>query len=214
MGGRLRVVALISGGGTTVMNILDRIEEGALAAELPLVVSSREDAKGLERCALRGVDTAVVPSRAYRRRGRTDWAVMSAAVDTVVLGAEPDLVILAGYLCFYVVPPALAGRVMNIHPALIPAFCGPGMWGHHVHDAVVKAGVKVSGCTVHFVNNEYDAGPIILQRTCPVYDTDSADDVQARVFEEECRAYPEAIRLYGEGRLSIDGGLVRVARET
>ena len=99
----------------------------------------------------------------------------------------------------------------RLHPALIPAFCGHGMWGHHVHEAVVAAGVKVTGCTVHFVNNEYDAGPIILQKTCPVHDRDSADDVAARVFEKECEAYPEAIRLFAAGRLSIVDNRVCVA---
>ncbi len=99
---------------------------------------------------------------------------------------------------------------MNIHPALIPAFCGKGMYGHFVHQAVVAGGVKVSGCTVHFVNNEYDAGPIIIQRSVPVHFDDTPDDVAKRVFEKECQAYPEAIQLFAEGRLKIEGRRVRV----
>jgi formyltetrahydrofolate-dependent phosphoribosylglycinamide formyltransferase len=207
----LRIAALISGGGRTVMNLLDEIEEGRLPARIELVVASREDAKGLQRARLRGLETAVVPSRDFRRGGRPDWDAMSRAVDEVMLPHRPELVVLAGYMCLYVVPPELEHRVMNIHPALIPAFCGQGMWGHHVHEAALARGVKVSGCTVHFVTNEYDAGPIIVQRCCPVLETDSPDDLAARVFEEERRAYPEAIRLFAEGRLSVVDGVVRVA---
>jgi folate-dependent phosphoribosylglycinamide formyltransferase PurN len=99
---------------------------------------------------------------------------------------------------------------MNIHPALIPAFCGKGYYGHHVHEAALAYGVKVSGCTVHFADNIYDHGPIILQRTVPVLDTDTAESLAVRVFEQECEAYPEAIRLFAEGRLRIDGRRVRI----
>jgi folate-dependent phosphoribosylglycinamide formyltransferase PurN len=124
--------------------------------------------------------------------------------------ARVDLVCLAGFLSFWIIPQRYLGRVMNIHPALLPAFGGKGMYGHHVHEAVIARGCKVSGCTVHFVDNEYDAGPIVLQRTVPVYAEDTADDVAARVFEEECIAFPEGIRLYAEGRLRIDGKIVRI----
>ncbi|MHC5141245.1 MAG: phosphoribosylglycinamide formyltransferase, partial [Planctomycetota bacterium] len=99
--------------------------------------------------------------------------------------------------------------VMNIHPALLPAFGGKGMYGHHVHEAVVKTGCKVSGCTVHFCTNEYDAGPIILQRTCEVKDDDDADTLADRVFEQECLAYPEAIQLFAEGQLKVVCGIVK-----
>ena len=99
---------------------------------------------------------------------------------------------------------------MNIHPALLPSFGGTGMYGHHVHEAVVARGCKVSGCTVHFVTNEYDAGPIIVQKCVPVKDTDTPEEIAARVFEQECIAYPEAIRLFAEGKLTIDDGVVRV----
>ncbi|MFW5856430.1 MAG: phosphoribosylglycinamide formyltransferase [Planctomycetota bacterium] len=206
----IRVVALISGSGRTVSNLLDVIEAGGLDATLDLVVASRPDATGLQRARLRGVETAVVASAAYRSGGAIDWAAMSAAVDALVLPRAPDLVILAGYMCLYVVPDALAGKVLNIHPALLPAFGGRGMWGHHVHEAVVASGVKVTGCTVHFATNHYDAGPIILQRTCPVRHTDTADDVADRVFALECEAYPAAVRLFAAGKLRIRGGVVEV----
>ncbi len=210
----LRLAVLLSGGGTTLENLAEAIDRGELPASIELVVVSRADAFGLERARKRKIPAVVVASRDYRRAGAgTDWAAMSARLNEVILPVKPDLVCLAGFMCKYDLPPELRGRVMNIHPALLPAFGGQGMYGHHVHEAVVAAGVKVSGCTVHFVDQEYDAGPIILQRTCPVYDTDSPDDVAARVFKEECRAYPEAIRLFAAGRLRLEGRRVRVREE-
>jgi folate-dependent phosphoribosylglycinamide formyltransferase PurN len=117
---------------------------------------------------------------------------------------------MAGFLQIITVPDDFRMRVMNIHPALIPAFCGKGFYGHHVHEAVIASGVKVTGCTVHYADNEYDHGPIILQRAVPVSDDDTPDTLAARVFEQECEAYPEAIRLFGEGRLAVEGRRVRV----
>lgn len=208
--GRIRLAVLLSGGGTTLENIFERIADGSLPAEVACVVSSKSDAFGLERARRRGVVAEVVASAQFRGPGGTDWAAMSAAINRVVLPLRPDLVCLAGFMCKYVIPPELRQRVMNIHPALLPAFCGRGMYGHRVHEAVVAAGVRVSGCTVHFADNEYDAGPIILQRACPVLCTDTADDVARRVFAEECAAYPEAIRLFAEGRLEVRGRTVHV----
>jgi folate-dependent phosphoribosylglycinamide formyltransferase PurN len=124
--------------------------------------------------------------------------------------ARVDLVCLAGFLSYWIIPERYTGRVINIHPALLPAFGGKGMYGHHVHEAVLERGCKVSGCTVHFLSNEYDEGPIILQRCVPVYAEDTADDLAALVFREECIAYPEAIRLFAEGRLRIEGRVVHV----
>jgi folate-dependent phosphoribosylglycinamide formyltransferase PurN len=103
---------------------------------------------------------------------------------------------------------------MNIHPGLIPSFCGKGYYGHHVHKAVIESGIKVSGCTVHFVDNEYDHGPIIMQRTVPVYEDDTPDTLAQRVFKEECIAYPEAINLFAEGRLKIEGRRVKILSPT
>ena len=120
-----------------------------------------------------------------------------------------DLVCLAGFLQLLPIPDDFRGRVMNIHPALIPAFCGKGFYGHRVHEAVLASGVKFSGCTVHFADNEYDHGPIISQSPVPVFADDTPDSLAARVFTEECEAYPEAIRLYAEGKLRIEGRRVR-----
>jgi len=201
----VNLAVLLSGGGTTLQNLIDRTEAGKLNAKVRVVVSSRSDAFGLERAKRQGIASAVCPSRDYR-----DFDALSEAVWREVRKHPVDLVCLAGFMCFIRVPEDFYGRMMNIHPALIPAFCGRGMYGHRVHEAVLKAGCKVSGCTAHFVDNEYDHGPIIVQRAVPVYDTDTPDELAARVFEQECVAYPEAIRLFGEGRLEIDGRIVRV----
>src|SRR5262249_13978637 len=123
---------------------------------------------------------------------------------------DAGLVCMAGFLQLVQIPDDFAGRVMNIHPALIPAFCGKGFHGRHVHEAVLASGVRGSGCTVHFADNEYDHGPIILQRVVPVLDDDTPEGLAARVFEEECEAYPEAIRLFAEDRLRVEGRRVRV----
>jgi phosphoribosylglycinamide formyltransferase-1 len=201
----IRLGVLISGGGTTLQNFLDKIAAGELAAEVAVVISSSAKAFGLARAKNAGVPAVVA-----RRADFDSVAAYSDRIFGILDEHAADLVTLAGFLKLIRIPDRYAGRVMNIHPALIPAFCGEAMYGHRVHEAVVTSGVKVSGCTVHFANNEYDAGPIILQRPVPVYDTDTPDDVAARVFEQECIAYPEAIRLFAAGRLRIDGRIVRI----
>lgn len=208
----LKIVVLLSGGGTTLQNLIDCRAAGNLPVDISLVISSRADAKGLERARRAGIPTAVVPSRECRRAdGAPDWDAMSERINALVLPQNPDLVCLAGFMCFYKIPEPLTGKVINIHPALLPAFGGRGMWGHHVHAAVKASGVKLSGCTVHFVTNEYDSGPIIIQRACPVFAEDDADAIAARVFKEECQAYPEAIRLIAAGRVKTDGRIVKIS---
>ncbi len=202
----VNLAVFLSGGGTTLQNIIDRIDAGELSANVTVVLSSRSDAYGLTRAGNSGIPTVVVPSS----QSRGDWRGMSDAINEAISSFEVDLVILAGFMCLYRIPTALEGRVMNIHPALIPAFCGKNYYGHHVHEAVLAAGVKVSGCTVHFADNEYDCGPIILQKTVPVLGDDTPDTLAARVFEKECEAYPEAIQLFAEERLKIEGNQVRI----
>jgi len=201
----VRLAVLLSGGGTTLQNILDRIDRGDLPAEVVVVVSSLSNVKGVERARRRDIPTHVV-----RRKDHATLDGFSDAINAVLDEARAELVCLAGFMVMWRIPPRYEGRVMNIHPALIPSFCGKGMYGHLVHEAVVARGVKVSGCTVHFVTNEYDAGPIIVQKTVPVYFDDTPDEVARRVFETECRAYPEAIRLFAEERLRIDGDRVKI----
>ena len=204
----LKLAVLLSGTGRTLENIFDHIADGRLDAEVVVVGSSRADAYGLERARSRGVPTFVVPSREYRRTSEFSKAIFGE------LGKyDFDLLLLAGFMCLLELPQELIGRAMNIHPALIPAFCGKGYYGHFVHEAVLRYGVKVSGCTVHFVDNIYDHGPIIIQKTVRVLDDDTPESLAARVFEKECEAYPEAVRLFGEGRLKIEGRRVRILPE-
>lgn len=200
----VNVAVLLSGSGRSLQNLIDRINTGRLDARISLVVSSRADAYGLERARAARIPTALVESRKFR-----NFIKMSDAI-TLELDRHPvDLIVLAGFMCFYRIPDRFIGRTMNIHPALIPAFSGKGFYGHFVHEAVLRAGCKITGCTVHFVDNEYDHGPIILQRCVPVQDADTPDTLAARVFEQECETYPEAIQLFAEDRLRIEGSRVR-----
>lgn len=201
----IRLAVLISGGGTTLTNLVSRIRSGELSAEVCLVIASRSDCGGIQRSAEAGVPCEVVTRKSF-----PDVEAFSQAIFSRCRHAQIDLVICGGFLALLKIPSDFSGRVMNIHPSLIPAFCGKGMHGHHVHEAVLARGAKVSGCTVHFVDDEYDHGPIILQRAVPVQEGDSADDLASRVFAAECEAYPEAIRLFSAGRLKIDGRCVRI----
>lgn len=201
----LRLAVLVSGSGTTLQNLLDEIAARRLGAEIPLVIGSRPGLRGLDRAA-----SANVPSVIVDRRQFPSCADFSRAVFQHCDDAGVDLVCLAGWLCLLDVPDRYLGRAMNIHPALLPSFGGHGMYGRKVHQSVLDHGCKVSGCTVHFVDNTYDTGPIILQRTCPVEEDDTPETLARRVFEQEKIAYPEAIRLFQQGRLRIDGRRVHV----
>ena len=202
----IRLAVLLSGSGTTLQNLLDRSADGRLKARVVQVVSNRADAYGLERARAAWVPTAVVERKGYGSREE-----FSARIFDLCRRADADLVCLAGFLQLILVPDDFLGRVLNVHPALIPAFCGKGYYGRHVHEAVLTYGAKVSGCTVHFADNQYDHGPIILQRVVPVLDDDTPDTLAARVHEQENEAYPEAIRLFAEGRLRIEGRKVRIS---
>ena len=205
MANPIRLGVLLSGGGRTLENILDHIRAGELAADVAIVIASRPGIRGIEVGKAAGVPTHLVRPKEY-----PGVQAYSDAMVKLLDDARVDLVLLAGFLSYWIIPQRYLGRVMNIHPALLPSFGGKGMYGHHVHEAVLARGCKVSGCTVHFVDNEYDEGPIILQRAVPAYAEDTPDDLAARVFEQECIAYPEAIRLFSEGRLRVEGGVVRI----
>ncbi len=198
---------LISGGGTTLRNLLARRAAGDLPLEVRLVVSSSPKAKGLAYASEAGI-----PSVVLARADFADDAAYGTAVFEACRRAEVDWVVMGGFLKFVPIPEDFANRVVNIHPALIPAFCGAGMYGHHVHEAVLEYGAKVSGCTVHFVDNQYDHGPIISQRVVPVLEGDTPETLAARVFEAECEAYPEALRLLAAGRVRVAGRKVSVLR--
>jgi phosphoribosylglycinamide formyltransferase 1 len=203
----LNLAVLASGSGTTLQNLIDQIAAGTLPdARVGIVIGSRPELLALKRAAEARLMNFVVDRRAF-----PDVAAFSKAVFSLCDDAGVDLVVLAGWLCLLDVPERYAGRVMNIHPALLPGpFGGKGMYGAKVHEAVLSHGCKVSGCTVHFVDAQYDNGPIIVQRTCEVRDDDTPQTLAARVFEEEKIAYPHAIRLFAEGRLKIEGRRVRV----
>ncbi len=201
----IRLAVLVSGSGTTLQNFIDRIADGRLAARVVQVLASKHGIKGIERAQHAGIPAAVV-----ERKSCANVEGFSDRLFAHCRRAGAELVCLSGFLHLIRIPDDFTHKVINIHPALIPAFCGKGMYGHHVHEAVIASGVKLTGCTVHFADNEYDHGPIILQRAVPVLDDDTPDRVAARVFEQECEAYPEAIRLFAEGRLKIEGRRVRV----
>lgn len=201
----IRLAVLLSGGGTTLQNIIDRSERGELDARVACVVSSRSDAYGLERAKRHRI-----PSTTIRRKDYADTGSFSAAIWEYVRQYDVDLVVMAGFMVLLDVAPEFKSRIMNTHPALIPAFCGKGMYGHHVHEAVLEHGCKVSGATVHFVDEEYDHGPIILQEAVQVMDDDTAETLAERVQAVERDLYPRAIRLFAERKLKIEGRRVRI----
>lgn len=187
----IRLAVLVSGGGRTLANLLDRIAAGSLPARVEAVVSSRDDIRGVEIARASGIPVHVLPPRG---RPLADWSR-----DVFAACGGADLVVMAGFLHLIEVPADFAGRVINIHPALLPAFGGKGFHGMHVHRAVLDRGCTVSGCTVHLVDNEYDHGRVLLQRTVRVLPDDTADSLAARVFAAECSALPEAISRFAAG---------------
>jgi formyltetrahydrofolate-dependent phosphoribosylglycinamide formyltransferase len=202
----IKLAVLVSGSGTTLQNLIDEIAAGRLNARIQIVIGSRPGLKGIDRAAAAKIPNFVVDRKQFDT---------CAAFSKQVLGLIDDaggveLVCLAGWLCLLDLPEQHTGRIMNIHPALLPGFGGKGMYGRRVHQAVLDYGCKVSGCTVHFVDAAYDSGPVILQRTCPVLDDDTAESLAHRVFEQEKIAYPEAIRLFQAGKLKIEGRRVRM----
>ena len=201
----IRLGVLISGGGTTLINILKYINQGRLNAKVAVVISSRSTVAGVEKAKNAGLDVRII-----RKKDYAGVVEFSKQIEQELVIAQVDLVVQGGWLCLWKIPARYKHRVMNIHPALLPSFGGKGMWGHHVHEAVLKAGCKVSGCTVHFCTNEYDKGPIIVQRTCEVENDDTPDTLAARVFEQECIAYPEAISLFAAGKLSVENGITKI----
>jgi len=185
------IAVLISGGGTTLRNLIAKQKEASLPVEFRLVVSSRKDARGLQFAAQAGI-----PSRVIRKRDFADPESHSQAVFGAVRESGAALVVMGGYLEHLLIPSDFEHRVLNVHPSLIPAFCGQGMYGLRVHEAAIQAGAKISGCTVHWVDNQYDHGPIVLQRECEVLPEDTPETLHERVFALECEALPDAIRQY------------------
>jgi phosphoribosylglycinamide formyltransferase 1 len=202
---RLRLVVLISGGGTTLKNLLEKMAAGRLDVDIRLVVSSNSKARGLEVAQSAGIATKVITPKTHATP-----EAYSAAIFDACREARAQYVVMGGFFAYVPIPADFENRVLNIHPALIPAFCGKGYFGHRVHEAVLEYGARVSGCTVHFVDNQYDHGPVILQKTVPVLDDDTPETLAARVFEAECEAYPEALNLLASGRVTVEGRRVHV----
>lgn len=180
----LKMAVLLSGSGRTLDNFHERIEAGTLSASIQVVVSNVAGALGLVKARKYGYP-------AFHAAG-------NEAINAILQDYDVDVVCLAGYLKLYRPPVALSRSVINIHPSLIPSFCGDGFYGHHVHEAVRKRGCTISGCTVHFANECYDEGPIILQKSVELEYDDDADSIAAKVFAVECEAFPEAINRVAE----------------
>lgn len=200
----LRMAALISGTGRTLRNLIEKIEEGRLNAEIRLVVASTPAARGLQHAEKAGIPIELIPP--------TDFASLedySQAIFECCQAADVDLVVLAGFTRRLTIPEDFHNRVVDTHPALVPAFSGKGLYGDHVYEAALEYGVKLSGCTVHFVDNQYEPGPVILQRAVPVLDDDTLESLEARVFAAECEAYCDALSLIADGCVTIDGRRVR-----
>ena len=176
-----KMAVLLSGSGRTLDNFHERIQNGSLQASVEVVISNVSSALGLEKARNYGYPAF--------------HAVGSDATNEIIAKYDVNLIVLAGYLKLYTPPENLKRGVLNIHPSLIPSFCGDGFYGHFVHEAVKARGCKISGCTVHFANEVYDEGPIVVQKCVSLEDDDTPDDIATRVFEVECEAFPEAINL-------------------
>lgn len=200
---------MLSGGGRTLMNLLDQRDAGLLPIDVRLVIASRADAQGVPKARARGLHVEIVARSAF-----SNEHAMHDHTSELLRASGAQLVCLCGYLRWMRIDPGFRNKVMNIHPSLLPAFGGKGMHGEHVHRAVLDARADISGCTVHFVDDAYDHGPIILQKSCPVMPRDTIDALAARVFALECEAYPEAISLFAQNRLQVHGQRVEILPAT
>ena len=201
----IKLVVLVSGGGTNLQAIIDAIEAGTITnTEIAAVISNNPNAYALKRAEKSGIENACVSPKNFETRAQFNQALLAK-----IQSFAPDLIVLAG--CMVVIPPemvrAYPNRIINIHPALIPAFCGTGYYGLRVHEKVLERGVKVTGATVHFVDEGTDTGPIILQKAVAVQDDDTPETLQRRVMEEaEWQIMPQAIDLIANGKLEVRKG--------
>lgn len=195
---RPSLAVLISGSGRSLENLAQRSRSGQLGCDIAMVISSSSKAAGINRARRFNLPCLVID-----RASHADDASFSRAVFGAIRPVGVDWVVMAGFLKLLIIPDDFAGRVINIHPALLPKYGGRGMYGHRVHEAVIAAGEVESGCTVHFADNEYDHGPAILQRTCPVKPEDTAETLAARVFALELEALPETIAMLVDRRRTV-----------
>jgi len=207
-----KIAVLVSGGGTNLQALIDAEKRGELGnGKITLVIASKPGVYALERAANNGIDSKVLARKEYDSIAAYSGALVDALVD-----AEADLVVLAGFLTIFdeQVYKAFPNRILNVHPALIPSFCGKGFYGLYVHEAALAKGVKVSGATVHIVTPECDAGPIVLQKAVEVKEGDTPEILQKRIMEEaEWKILPEAVKLFCEGRISVENNIVHIKGE-
>jgi formyltetrahydrofolate-dependent phosphoribosylglycinamide formyltransferase len=201
----LHIAVLLSGSGTSLENLLEKIDAGEVPGEVRVVIGSKTKAFGLERARRRGIPAVAIP-----RKQHPDVGEFNDAIHAELEKYDIDLVLLLGFLSPFETRGRFEGRTMNVHPALIPSFCGKGYYGHRVHEEVIESGVKLTGATVHFVDAEYDHGPIILQEAVEVRDDDTPESLAERVQAVERRLVPEAVRLFAESKLTIEGRWVRI----
>lgn len=201
----MKIAVLLSGNGTTLQNLIEKTAAGLIDAEIVCVVSSRADAFGLERARQANIPayhTTVSFKKDPEKFNKEIWGWMREH--------KAELVVLAGFMCLLQVPEDYTNKIINVHPALLPAFGGKGMYGEHVHQAVLDFGAKVSGCTVHFVDGEYDNGPIIMQEPVPVFENDSLETLSARVQARERELYTRVLQLFAKGRIKVEGRKVKI----
>ncbi len=198
-----RIAFLLSGSGTTLTNLFEHIDAGQVAGEIVVVVSDRADVQGLEHARSRGIDALLVARKEHK--GFDDYA---EALQDALSPYDADLVVSGGFLTLFRVWPALEGKMINIHPSLLPAFGGKGCYGVHVHDKVIAAGVRYSGCTVHFVTDEVDGGPIVDQAIVEVRPDDTSHTLADRVQAAERELYPRVIAGILAGAIRLEGGRV------
>lgn len=203
---KLPIAVLISGGGSTLKNLIAYQSRGELDVDFRLVVSSNPEAKGLTYASDAGIPSVVFE----KKKGMTS-ADYRDLIFPAVRGSGAQLVVMGGFLKHVLIPEDFANRVVNIHPSLIPMFCGKGFYGHHVHEAVLAYGCKLSGCTVHFVDDHYDHGPILMQSSVPVLAGDTPDELAKRVFKAECETLPRAINAIAKGKVRMQGRIVEIA---
>ncbi len=201
-----KIAVLISGSGSDLQSVIDAIDSGYIKAEIEAVISDKADAYGLERARNKNIKTWYIDKKQYGDDSSDE--ILN------ILKGKVDLIVLAGFLSILKgdIIKEFKDKIINIHPSLIPSFCGPRMYGLKVHQAAIDYGVKVSGCTVHFVDDGTDTGPIILQKTVPVYNEDTAETLQKRVLEQEHIALPEAVKLISESRVIIQNRKVVIVK--
>ncbi|MCX6345633.1 MAG: phosphoribosylglycinamide formyltransferase [Armatimonadetes bacterium] len=205
----IRIAVMVSGQGrgTNMQAIIDACASGKINGKVGLVLGVKNDAPAMEKARSQGISTLALSPKAFDTNDEYNAAILKALNDNSI-----DLICLAGYMRVLGqnIIDEYRNRIMNVHPALIPSFCGRGMYGHHVHEAVIARGVKYSGATVHFVDEEYDTGPIIEQSIVPIEEIDTAESLAAKVLIHEHKAYTDAIALFADGKIEVVGRKVRI----